>query len=115
MLILAIKCYDVKGQKPGEFDRAWYRIVNEDTNQTLDYKNFKDIPKPEGFSEEQPPAGEEGAAEPPSLTYIAGRIYLDANNRWVYESYNHNFASDKFPDLYEALTAIHKSSEQELK
>lgn len=54
-------------------------------------------------------------AEPPSLTYIAGRIYLDTNSRWVYESYNHTFTSDKFPDLYEALTTIHRTSEEELK
>ena len=117
MILLVAKCNDLRRHPPraGEFDRAWFRIINEDTNQTLDYKNFKDIPKPEGFNEDL--AHEEGADESgaPSLSYLVGRIFLDHNNRWVYESYNHTFTSDKFPDLYEKLAEIHQTSEEELR
>ena len=58
MIILAVKCFDVSKRmpvRPGEFDRAWYRINNEDTNQTIDYKKIKEIEKPEGFDEDAVP------------------------------------------------------------
>jgi hypothetical protein len=29
--------------RPGEFDKAWYRLVNNETCQTLDYKHIKDV------------------------------------------------------------------------
>lgn len=34
MILLTVKCFDLKKQPPkeGEFTRAWYRLVNEDTN-----------------------------------------------------------------------------------
>lgn len=56
MILLTVKCFDLRKQpsKEGEFDRAWYRIVNEDTNQTIDYKKIKEIEKPDGFDEDAP-------------------------------------------------------------
>jgi len=33
----------------GEFDRAWFRLSNEDTNQTLDYNLISNIEKPEDY------------------------------------------------------------------
>jgi hypothetical protein len=44
MIILTVKCF--KGApkpKAGELDRAWFRLQNEDTNQTIDYKIIKTI------------------------------------------------------------------------
>ena len=34
MLLFLVKCFDLKKSPPkdGEFDRAWYRLTNEDTN-----------------------------------------------------------------------------------
>jgi hypothetical protein len=45
MILLTVKVFteNFKGApvKAGEFDRAWYRLVNQDTSQTLDYKQLK--------------------------------------------------------------------------
>jgi hypothetical protein len=62
MILLTVRCNDMRKQPPkqGEFDRAWYRILNEDTNQALDYSNIKKIAKPEGFDEDAPINAEEG-------------------------------------------------------
>lgn len=34
MLLLTVKCFDLRKNPPkeGEFDRAWFRLINEDTN-----------------------------------------------------------------------------------
>jgi Pyruvate/2-oxoacid:ferredoxin oxidoreductase gamma subunit len=32
MILLSVKSFDLKKGKAGEFDRAWYRLVNEETN-----------------------------------------------------------------------------------
>jgi hypothetical protein len=34
MLLFLVKCFELRKNPPkdGEFDRAWYRITNEDTN-----------------------------------------------------------------------------------
>jgi hypothetical protein len=63
------------------------------------------------------PPAEDGAAEvqeAPTLTYLAGRIFLDKNGRWVYESFNHAFTSDKHPNLVMKLAEIHRTSEADL-
>jgi hypothetical protein len=54
MLLLTVKCFDLRRSPPkeGEFDRAWYRLLNEDTNQTIDYHKIKQIEKPDGFDED---------------------------------------------------------------
>lgn len=66
MIVLAVKCFDLRKQPPkaGEFERSWFRIINEDTNQTIDYKLIKQIEKPEGFDENAPAqASEDGGTE----------------------------------------------------
>lgn len=42
-ILLTVKTFDLRKNPPkeGEFERAWYRVTNEDTNQTVDYKNIK--------------------------------------------------------------------------
>ena len=118
MILLTVKCFDLRKSppKPNEFDRSWYRLINEDTNQTLDYKILKTVEKPEGFDEDaQAAASEEGEAPPPrvDLTYIAGRIYFDGS-RWVYEQLNHAFTSDKVPNIVEKLGEIYRTGEEDL-
>lgn len=119
MILMTVKTFDLRKNPPkdGEFDRAWYRLTNEDTNQTLDYKKIKEIEKPEGFDEDAPLAEEENEdpAAKPFITYVAGRIFMDTNGRWVYESYNHSFTSDKYPDLVENLVDMYKRSEEEVR
>lgn len=56
MILFTVRCNDLSASPPkeGEFDRAWFRLNNEDTNQTIDYKKIKEIEKPEGFDEDAP-------------------------------------------------------------
>ena len=66
--------------KEGEFDRAWFRLSNEETNQTLDYCMLKKVELPEDYQELIPNEDDEEA--PPfrnTLTYIAGALFLDAS------------------------------------
>lgn len=118
MLLLTVKCFDLRRNPPkeGEFDRAWFRVINEDTNQTVDYKKIKEIEKPEGFDEDAPIDEEnEDYSSKPFITYVAGRIFLEASGRWVYESYNHCFTSDRYPELDETLADMYRRSEEEVK
>jgi len=94
MILLLIHEYDTssKATKEGEFDRAWFRLSNDETNQTLDYSILNKVSKPEDY---QPmvPKGEEEDGEMVfnPLTYVHGRLYLDTNKMWVFESYKHSF------------------------
>jgi len=56
MILLTVRCNDMRKASPkdGEFDRAWFRINNEETNQAIDYKKIKEIEKPDGFDEDAP-------------------------------------------------------------
>jgi hypothetical protein len=127
MLLLTVKVFtdNFKGSpvKPGEFDRAWYRLVNQDTSQTLDYKQIKDVKSPDSPADGDAPAEEGGAdgdasTAKKSFTYVAGRIYFDhrGNGRWVYEQFNHVFATDKFEngDFPQAMCTLYERSESEV-
>lgn len=37
------------------------------------------------------------------LIYLAGRIYLDSDSKWVYEQFNHVVESEKIPKIAERL------------
>jgi len=118
MILLTVRCDDLRGNPPkdGEFDRAWFRIINEETNQTVDYKKIKEIEKPDEFDEDAPVEEDPDEEEPKPRTeviYVAGRLFLQPNGRWVYESYNHCFTTDKHPDLASSLSEIYKRSEEE--
>ena len=47
MILLTVKINEAAKKSGPEFDRAWYRLVNSDTSQTLDYKKFKEINSPD--------------------------------------------------------------------
>lgn len=51
----------------------------------------------------------------PSITYVAGRVFLDKSGRWVYESYNHCFTNDRYQNLEETLAEMYMRSEEEVK
>lgn len=88
--------------KEGEFDRAWFRLCNEETNQTLDYCMLSKVELPEDYQELIPNEEEEDA--PPfrnTLTYIAGALFLDTSSgapRWVFESYKNVLQAKDFRD-----------------
>ena len=119
MVLLCVRTFDLRKHpaQEGEFDRAWYRLNNEETNQSVDYKKIRDIEKPEGFEEdaqgeEDPETGEQPLRN--ELVYIAGRLFFDTNERWVYESYNHCFTSEKYPDIAMTLGQLYEKSESEV-
>ena len=115
MILFVVKAQRRIPVKEGEFDRAWYRLVNEDTNQTIDYKRIKEIEKPEGFDEDAPLEEDADHSAIPSLSYVAGRLFLERNGRWVYEAYHHAFNSEKQPELVETLASLYARSEEEVK
>lgn len=103
MLLLTVRVNEATKKIPAsEFQRAWYRLVNDETSQTLDYKLFNQVNTPdspdnagavEGDAEEGGASGEANK----SYTYVAGRIFFDhRTNKWVYEAFNHVFGSDRF-------------------
>lgn len=65
MILLLVRSFDLTGRPAvGEnaFDRAWFRVANEETNQTLDYSLINKIPIPEDYQEWAEP-GEDGDGE----------------------------------------------------
>lgn len=86
MFFLTVKTFDTRGEKvkEGAYDQAWFRLQNEDTNQTLDYTKINDIdigetgydPAQDVAPEEEEDQAEQG--ERNELIYLAGRIYLEA-------------------------------------
>jgi hypothetical protein len=91
-------------------------LNNEDTNQTIDYKVIKQIEKPEGFDEDAPVEEGVDPNENPrnEIVYVAGRLFYDTNGRWVYESYNHCFTTDRYGDPIGLMAQIYERSEKEL-
>jgi hypothetical protein len=54
VIVLCIKEFDNTGKPPAkeeEFERAWFRLANEETNQTLDYSLINTVEKPEDYAE----------------------------------------------------------------
>ena len=67
-ILLTVKEYPSKDGKPigkeGEFDRAWFRLSNDETNQTIDYSVIKKIDMPEDYTEFVAPDDEDEDALP---------------------------------------------------
>lgn len=40
---------------------------------------------------------------------------MDKNGRWVYESYNHCYTTEKYPDLAASIGDLYRRSEEEIK
>lgn len=64
-------------------------MSNDDTNQTFDYSLINKIEKPEGYSSVIQNDEEDENATPTlnPLTYVHGRLYLNENKVWVFESF----------------------------
>lgn len=96
-------------------------MVNNDTSQTLDYKLVKEVQEPDNEASLGGGADldDEGAGKAAAtITYVAGRIFFDTripNGKWVYESFNHCFSSEKFDngDVAAHFAGIYQRSEQE--
>lgn len=113
---MVVRVNDSERTRTRHYEQAWFRLQNEETNQTLDYSKFKDIPLPEGMD---PEAEEENQEQTEGeLLYIIGRIYseeipgesvlddegnvvdqTDSGLRFVYEKWNKCVNQAKYPDL----------------
>lgn len=89
--------------KEGDFDRAWFRISNEETNQTLDYSLVEKIEKPEGYEPTYQAEEEEGEPRQNPLTYLHGRLYFTEEKTWVFESFKLSFQKKEYPDIISTL------------
>jgi len=113
MFFLFVKTFDLSAAPPkeGEFNRAIFRLLDEETNQTVDYREVSKIDLPEGFEEDS--AGhEEEASVRKSVTYFAGRIFKPEEH-WMYESYGHVFTSEQQADLPASLCQLYKETKTE--
>lgn len=84
IIVLTVRTNDLKKEKidPSVHSKAWFRLQNEDTNQTLDYTYVNDVKKGSGDDEddeeevEEDDDDEEGnATEKPESIILCGRIY----------------------------------------
>jgi hypothetical protein len=112
MILLVVKEYDTsdKTVAEGAYDRAWFRLSNEDTNQTLDYNIISKIEKPEEYNPIIPAEDEEDGGAPAKrndLTYIHGRLWLDDNKKWVFESYKDCFQKKDYADIVQSMSKLY--------
>lgn len=87
MILLTVRTNDlrqIKNLNKADYNSAWFRLQNEDTFQSLDYTNVKDIQVPEGFEEEEEAQAENNDEEDEEeikprneLVYVCGRIFDD--------------------------------------
>ena len=124
MILLVIKTKDLseeKDIKPGQFDRAYFRLIDDETNQTIDESLIKDVsltlPTVEGEGDEEPPAEEADAEDDPDAPpqpkpqniITMGRIALK-NDSWIYERYNYMYKEDSRPDLFTQIGTVEAES-----
>ena len=50
MILLTVRMHDVK-KNAANFNEAWFRLQNEDTNQTIDYSYVEKVLKQNGIEE----------------------------------------------------------------
>ena len=98
MILLTVRAFDVSGEKveASQYREAWFRLQNEDTNQSLDYTYVRKVELPEGFEEEGEAAGEaeegeEGEENAPKkqknqVIYLAGRIFKETTEKPIKQS-----------------------------
>lgn len=123
MIALFIRGWFTDGQAENEYDRALYRLLNEETNQTLDQSLIRkamdnevgDVRIEDTDGEDEPVAQEEEADEgegderKPEKVLLCGRIYK-SNGNWYYERYNYSFLEEKFPNFIEDIGKIEVQS-----
>lgn len=124
MVLLVVRSKDLSEQtdvKKEEFDRAQFRFIDDETNQSLDTAQIKNIkitlPTPEGEGDEEqipePEMDEDGDDEShikkPQNVIVVGRVFLE-NGRWIYEQYHYMFKEDKHPDFFEKMGQLEAES-----
>jgi hypothetical protein len=127
MILLLVRSFDTRGEKvaDGAFAHSWFRLQNEQTNQTIDYTKIASVEVPEDYNEGEAPAADEddADAEPVKrneLVYVVGRLYRDEamekrkpGAKWVYEKWSRVTTSEMFEDIASELAGIRKYLEKE--
>lgn len=100
-IFLFIKEFDTTGKpvKESDFDRAWFRLSNEETNQTLDYSLVNKIERSDEYQPTYAAEDEDAAPLQNPLSYMHGRLYLTEQKAWVFESIKQSFEHKDHPDL----------------
>ena len=86
MLVFVVQVTNPQSKffKEGDYDRAQYRVLCEDTNQTIELRKMKGMevpPLPEDMPEEERKRAEH--------YFLAGRVSrIGEENRWTYEGYH---------------------------
>jgi hypothetical protein len=125
MAVFVVRSKSLHGEmdiKQGEFDRAEFRLIDDETYQNLDHGLIKDmavtLPTPEGEGDEEQKKEEEEeeeeGKEKPQNVIVVGRVFLE-NERWIYERYHYVFREDKRPNFFEQLGQIEKEARNFLK
>ena len=120
LIVLCIREFDNTGKpavKETEYDRAWFRLSNEETNQTIDYSIISKIEKPEEYVESIPNDDDEDAAPTRNdLTYVHGILYLESGeggNKWVFESLKHAYQAKDFKNISAKISEIYAKANSE--
>lgn len=114
-IFLIVREADLTGKpfKESDFDRAWFRLSNEETNQTLDYSLINKISRSDDYQPQLPAEDEDAPPVLNPLAYLHGRLYLDENSKWVFESIKQSFEHKDFPQLAQQLAQIYGEAMQE--
>lgn len=119
MVLLLIKSKDLSSfpdVNSSEFDRAQFRLIDDETNQTIDQSRLKDVkltvPTLEGEGDEENQKveaededDEEGNKKKVQNVILMGRIAL-VGDKWIYERYNYMYKEDQHLDLYNIAGSI---------
>lgn len=97
------------------YKRAWMRLCNEETNQTIDYAMMNKIEISENYQEVIQEEDEDAEGKQNELAYMMGAIHLEAENgkaNWVFESYKHAIAASDvgFQDIGESVGGIYATA-----
>ncbi len=60
IIIFLVRTFDNRKEKPAEdaYTQSWFRLQNEETNQTLDYTKLNKLELPQGYEENPEGDGE---------------------------------------------------------
>ena len=83
MILLTVRMNDVNVKKTEDgsnpFESAWFRLQNEDTNQTIDYSYIEKVKKANGIEDEDDAAAENPESDDEQskkeTIFLAGRLY----------------------------------------
>ena len=140
MILLTVRMNPESKKEKSDYSQAWFRLQNEDTNQTIDYSYIEKIKKEAGIeddAEEEAEAVEEEEEDGEAKLvkeniFLAGRIYREdtwttvtkpaedegeepveekkLTTKWIYERWNQVVTNEKFPDVAKTMGELMQKS-----